>query len=88
MIIPLSRRADVRFMQMLAAQLGLSASAEVIDQLVDQLQVARAERAEAIAKFKAEFDREIAELRAEVAQAKAELAAFWTDLVWGSEVLN
>lgn len=50
--IPLSRHRDTRLMQMLAVQLGLSASAEVIDQVCDQLQAARAERAEAIAKLR------------------------------------
>ena len=50
--IPLDRRRDVRLMQMLAFQLGMSAGAEVIDQLANQLRAARQERAEAIARFR------------------------------------
>jgi hypothetical protein len=70
-VIRLDRRADVRFMQILAAKLGFSVGAEVIDQLVDQLQAARAERAEAIAKLKEELDREVEALRAELAETRA-----------------
>jgi hypothetical protein len=72
-------------MQLLAAQLGLSASAEVIDQLVDQLQAARAERAEALARFKEEFDREVDALRAELAQTRAEMEVLRLLTAWPQE---
>jgi hypothetical protein len=63
--IPLDRLRDVQLMQMRAAGLGYSASAEMIEQLIDQLQQARQERAEAIARLQEE--------RAELERTRAEM---------------
>jgi hypothetical protein len=74
-IIPLDRRRDVHMLQMAVAELGYNASAEVIERLADLLQAAREERAEAIARLKAEFDRDVEALRGDLAETRALIEA-------------
>jgi hypothetical protein len=69
----LDDRPDVRFIQLLAQQFGLSIANDAVDQLVEQLEAFRAQRERDLAALRAEFDRDNAELRAQQADMRAQL---------------
>jgi hypothetical protein len=83
--ILLDRRRDIRLLQLTAMQFGFNISGEVVEQLADQLQAARAWHAEAIAKLKAELDAEIAELRAELEETRAAYAQLKALSEWSND---
>jgi hypothetical protein len=61
----LDERPDVAFIQLLSAQFGLGIANDVVDQLCDQLEAFRAERARDLAAMRAQWERDTAELRAQ-----------------------
>jgi hypothetical protein len=82
-VVSIHRRKDLRHARVLSEyvrrQKGWSAAVVipdwVVERLADQLQLFREQRQAALAGFKAELEREVAEVRAEMARAKAILDA-------------
>jgi Rod binding domain-containing protein len=73
MKMKLDERPDVAFIQLLSAQFGLGLANDVVDQLVDQLEAFRAERARDLAAARAQWDRDTAELRAQQHEMRKQL---------------
>ena len=77
-VLPLSRRRDVRMLQMLAYAFGARASGAAFEQLVDQLYEARRRSEETVAQFVAEMEA----LRAALAEERAQRAQLQTLGEW------